>query len=74
MFVHYSTCHPPAGPGSDGRYGKWRCVWIDATINLDFDLEDQYDGERYPKTVHPHKEDMDRTSRWEEHGFPPETK
>ena len=51
--------------------GKWCRVLIDATINLDFDLEEQYGGERYPQTVHPHKEDMDKVnSRWREYGFP----
>jgi UbiD family decarboxylase len=50
--------------------GKWCRVLIDATINLDFDLEDQYGGNRYPPTVHPHKEDMEKVKeRWKEYGF-----
>jgi 4-hydroxy-3-polyprenylbenzoate decarboxylase len=50
--------------------GKWCRVLIDATINLDFDLEDQYGGNRYPPMVHPHKEDMENVkARWKEYGF-----
>jgi len=50
--------------------GKWCRVLIDATVNLDFDLEDQYGGNRYPPTVHPHKEDMEKVKeRWKEYGF-----
>ena len=50
--------------------GKWTRVLIDATINLDFDAEEQYGGDRYPLSVHPHKEDLDLVeSRWKEYGF-----
>ena len=50
--------------------GKWTRVLIDATVNLDFDLEEQYGGDRYPLSVHPHKEDMELvTARWKEYGF-----
>ena len=50
--------------------GKWCRVLIDATVNLDFDPEEQYDGDRYPPMVMPHKVDMDLVnSRWQEYGF-----
>ena len=50
--------------------GKWTRVLIDATLNLDFEPEEQYGGNRYPPTVRPHAEDWDRVnSRWEEYGF-----
>jgi UbiD family decarboxylase len=50
--------------------GKWCRVLIDATVNLDFEPEEQYNGERYPPTVAPHKEDMDFVNaRWKEYGF-----
>jgi len=50
--------------------GKWCRVLIDATINLDFDEEEQYGGKRYPETVMPHPEDWETVDkRWEEYGF-----
>jgi 4-hydroxy-3-polyprenylbenzoate decarboxylase len=50
--------------------GKWCRVLIDATMNLDFDPEEAYCGKRYPDTVMPHKEDMDKVNRrWAEYGF-----
>jgi 4-hydroxy-3-polyprenylbenzoate decarboxylase len=50
--------------------GKWCRVLIDATVNLDFEPEEQYGGERYPPMVIPHKEDMDKVNaRWKEYGF-----
>jgi len=50
--------------------GKWCRVLIDATVNLDFEPEEQYDGNRYPPMVMPHKADMDLVnSRWQEYGF-----
>jgi 4-hydroxy-3-polyprenylbenzoate decarboxylase len=50
--------------------GKWCRVLIDATINLDFDAEDDYDGERYPASVHPDPEDWALVEkRWSEYGF-----
>jgi len=50
--------------------GKWCRVLIDATINMDFDPEPQYGGQRYPASVIPHQEDMDRVNkRWAEYGF-----
>jgi hypothetical protein len=50
--------------------GKWCRVLIDATVNLDFEPEEQYNGERYPAMVTPHKEDMDKVNaRWKEYGF-----
>ena len=50
--------------------GKWCRVLIDCTVNLDFDPEEQYGGNRYPAMVMPHKEDMDLVNRrWKEYGF-----
>lgn len=50
--------------------GKWCRVLIDATVNLDFDLEEAYGNERYPPTVMPLQEERDRVeARWEEYGF-----
>lgn len=50
--------------------GKWCRVLIDATVNLDFQPQEQYGGNRYPPMVIPHKEDMDKVnSRWKEYGF-----
>jgi 4-hydroxy-3-polyprenylbenzoate decarboxylase len=50
--------------------GKWCRVLIDATVNLDFEPEEQYGGNRYPPMVMPHKADMDLVnSRWQEYGF-----
>ena len=50
--------------------GKWCRVLIDATVNMDFAPEAQYDGNRYPPTVKPHPQDWDLvTRRWKEYGF-----
>jgi hypothetical protein len=50
--------------------GKWCRVLIDATINLDFEPEENYQGDRYPKMVKPEAVDMDLVEkRWEEYGF-----
>ena len=50
--------------------GKWCRVLIDCTVNLDFDPEVQYGGNRYQPTVMPHKADMDLVNkRWKEYGF-----
>src|SRR5262245_30077932 len=50
--------------------GKWTRVLIDATINLDFEPEANYQGDRYPKMVKPEPVDMDLVDkRWEEYGF-----
>lgn len=50
--------------------GKWCRVLIDATINLDFEPEANYQGDRYPKMVKPEPVDMDLVEkRWEEYGF-----
>lgn len=57
--------------------GKWARVLIDATINLDFDPDPDLGGLRYPPTVWPSKENVEKAyARWEELGFgkPPETK
>src|SRR4029078_6931822 len=51
------------------RTGKWCRVLIDAPINMDFDPEPQYGGKRYPDSVIPHQEDMDRVNkRWAGYG------
>ena len=50
--------------------GKWTRVLIDATINLDFLPEENYQGDRYPKMVKPDPIDLDLVEkRWEEYGF-----
>ena len=50
--------------------GKWNRVLIDATINLDFEPEANYDGNRYPPMVRPATEDWERVERrWHEYGF-----
>jgi hypothetical protein len=50
--------------------GKWCRVLIDATINLDFEPQANYGGDRYPPMVKPEKEDWERVERrWAEYGF-----
>ncbi len=50
--------------------GKWCRVLIDATVNLDFEPEADYNGDRYPRSVKPEKEDWDLVERrWHEYGF-----
>ena len=50
--------------------GKWTRMLIDATVNMDFDPEEQYSGNRYPPMVIPHDEDWEKVDqRWEEYGF-----
>jgi len=50
--------------------GKWCRVLIDATVNLDFRPQEQYGGERYPRSVVPLKEHSDLVdNRWKEYGF-----
>ncbi len=50
--------------------GRWCRVLIDATINMDYEPQAEYGGERYPPTVMPEKEDWDRVSRrWKDLGF-----
>ena len=64
-----STRLPQRDPLKYGT-GKWTRVLIDATVNLDFDAEVQYGGDRYPLSVRPNEEDMELvTSRWKEYGF-----
>ena len=46
---------------------------IDATVNLDFKPQEQYGGERYPRSVVPLKEHSELVDkRWEEYGFKPD--
>ena len=50
--------------------GKWHRVLIDATINLDYDPDPAYGGQRYPPTVEPAPEDIEAVrKRWSEFGF-----
>ncbi len=50
--------------------GKWCRVLIDATVNLDFEGEAKYNGERYPPMVKPEPEDWALVERrWHEYGF-----
>jgi UbiD family decarboxylase len=50
--------------------GKWTRVLIDATINLDFDPEENYGGERYPPSVKPDPRDWEKVEkRWKDYGF-----
>ncbi len=52
--------------------GKWTRMLIDATVNLDFEPEEQYQGNRYPRMVTPADEDQELVNRrWEEYGFEP---
>jgi hypothetical protein len=45
-------------------------VLIDCTVNLDFEPEANYGGDRYPAMVKPEKEDWDLVDkRWREYGF-----
>ena len=50
--------------------GKWCRVLFDATINMDYEREEAYGGERYPASVRPDPEDVERAEkRWKELGF-----
>ncbi len=50
--------------------GKWCRVLIDATMNMDFDPEPQYGGNRFPHMVTPEKQDLELIERrWKEYGF-----
>jgi len=50
--------------------GKWCRVLIDATVNLDYNPQAQYNGQRYPAMVVPAQEDWDLVEkRWKEYGF-----
>ncbi len=50
--------------------GKWCRVLIDATVNLDFEPEEAYGGERFPPMVRPAEQDAALVEkRWEEYGF-----
>jgi hypothetical protein len=50
--------------------GKWNRVLIDATINLDYDPDPEFGGERYPPTVWPKAEDVEAAKkRWSELGL-----
>jgi 4-hydroxy-3-polyprenylbenzoate decarboxylase len=50
--------------------GKWNRVLIDATINLDYDPDPEFGGERYPPTAWPKQDDVDAAmKRWSELGL-----
>ncbi|MFM1815699.1 MAG: hypothetical protein RLZ98_2394 [Pseudomonadota bacterium] len=50
--------------------GKWARVLIDATINLDYDPDPDLGGARFPPTVWPSKDNVEKAyARWEELGF-----
>ena len=50
--------------------GKWARVLIDATMNLDYDPEPEYGGERFPPSVAPHPDDLALVmQRWKEYGL-----
>jgi 4-hydroxy-3-polyprenylbenzoate decarboxylase len=50
--------------------GKWSRVLIDATMNLDYDPDPDYGGARFPPTVWPEKDDIEKAyARWSELGL-----
>ncbi|MBT7953587.1 MAG: UbiD family decarboxylase [Rhodospirillaceae bacterium] len=50
--------------------GKWCRVLIDATINLDFEPQEAYGGERYPPSVQLDPADIALVEkRWKDYGF-----
>ncbi|MGE3710937.1 MAG: UbiD family decarboxylase [Hyphomicrobiaceae bacterium] len=50
--------------------GKWARVLIDATMNLDYDPDPDFDGARYPPLIWPAKADLDAAkARWSELGL-----
>jgi UbiD family decarboxylase len=50
--------------------GKWSRVLIDATMNLDYDPDPDFDGARFPPTVWPGEADLRAAqARWKELGL-----
>jgi hypothetical protein len=50
--------------------GKWNRVLIDATMNLDYDPDPDFDGARFPPKAWPSEEDIDAVkTRWKELGL-----
>ncbi len=50
--------------------GKWNRVLTDATINLDYEPDGGFDGERFPPSVMPSEEDIAAVkARWKELGL-----
>jgi 4-hydroxy-3-polyprenylbenzoate decarboxylase len=50
--------------------GKWNRVLIDATVNLDYDPDPDWGGARFPPTVWPDKDDIEKAlARWSELGL-----
>ena len=50
--------------------GKWCRVLIDCTVNLDFEPEENYGGDRYPPLVKLMPQDREKVDRrWKEYGF-----
>jgi 4-hydroxy-3-polyprenylbenzoate decarboxylase len=50
--------------------GKWNRLLIDATMNLDYDPDPDFGGARFPPTVWPEKDDIDKAyARWSDLGL-----
>jgi UbiD family decarboxylase len=50
--------------------GKWNRVLIDATMNLDYDPDPDFDGARFPPKAWPSEDDIDAVkTRWKELGL-----
>jgi UbiD family decarboxylase len=50
--------------------GKWNRMLIDATMNLDYDPDPEFDGARFPPTVWPKEDDVEAArKRWTELGL-----
>jgi 4-hydroxy-3-polyprenylbenzoate decarboxylase len=50
--------------------GKWSRVLIDATMNLDYDPDPDFDGARFPPRVWPQEGDVQAVqARWKELGL-----
>jgi len=50
--------------------GKWNRVLIDATMNLDYEPDPDFGGARFPPTVWPEQDDIEKAyARWSELGL-----
>ena len=54
-----------------GGVGKWKRMFIDATVNWDLEFEEQYGGQRQPPlcTEADPRTAALVTGRWKEYGF-----
>ncbi len=69
MGLDPSTRRRDRNPALFGT-GKWNRVLIDATMNLDYDPDPDFDGARYPPLAWPDKKDADAAyARFEELGL-----